>query len=131
MLGSPLPSESQVLPLMFYKLGKYLFSVSQALGPYSPAPPLCGGLRYATEMQTLHDALFICYKQSLDNAHSVPFSQLSSSPLLIQDDTFNDSDIINNLTDYREGQEESDPLRADKNIQGSSFPTNWKSIFLK
>ncbi|GFX65896.1 uncharacterized protein TNCV_13171 [Trichonephila clavipes] len=62
---------------------------------------------------------------------SVVFSQRSSSPRLIEDETFNDSDIINNLIDYEDGQEEPDSLRADKNIQGSSFPTNWKSIFLK
>ncbi|GFV65101.1 uncharacterized protein TNCV_2304081 [Trichonephila clavipes] len=77
---------------------------------------------------TLQDALFICYKQSPDNAHSVAFSQRSSSTRLIEDETFNDSDIINNLIDYKDGQEEPDSLRADKNMQGFSFPTNWKSI---
>ncbi|GFY12965.1 hypothetical protein TNCV_665311 [Trichonephila clavipes] len=73
--------ESQVLPLIFYKLGKYVFI-------------------------TLQDALFICYKQSLDNAHSVAFSQRSSSPRWIEDENFNDSDIINNLIDYEDGQED-------------------------
>ncbi|GFX00459.1 uncharacterized protein TNCV_2091091 [Trichonephila clavipes] len=62
---------------------------------------------------------------------SVAFSQRSSSPRLIEDETFNDSDINNNLIDYEDGQEEPDSLRADKNRQGSSFPTKWKSIFLK
>ncbi|GFV72460.1 uncharacterized protein TNCV_546501 [Trichonephila clavipes] len=99
MLGPP---ESQVLPLIFDKLGKYAFS-----------------------------ALFNCYKQSPDNAHSVAFSQLSSSLPLIEDETFNDSDIINNLIGFEDGQEEPDSLRADKNVQRFSFPTNWKSIFLK
>ncbi|GFW55605.1 uncharacterized protein TNCV_119891 [Trichonephila clavipes] len=54
---------------------------------------------------TLQDALFICYKQSPDNAHSVALSQRSSSPCLIEDETFNDSDIINNLINYEDGQE--------------------------
>ncbi|GFU70166.1 uncharacterized protein TNCV_5057601 [Trichonephila clavipes] len=65
---------------------------------------------------TLQDALFICYKQSPDNAHSVTFSQRSSSPRLIEDETFNDSDIMNNLIDYEDGQEEPDSLRVDKNM---------------
>ncbi|GFS93787.1 uncharacterized protein TNCV_798871 [Trichonephila clavipes] len=77
----------------------------------------------------LQDALFLCYKQSPDNAHSVAFSQRSSTLCLIEDETFNDSDIMNNLIDYEDGQEEPDSLRVDKNIQGSSFPTKWKSIF--
>ncbi|GFU13895.1 transposable element Tcb1 transposase [Trichonephila clavipes] len=37
-----------------------------------------------------------------DNAHSVAFSQRSSSPRLIEDETFNDSDIINNLINYED-----------------------------
>ncbi|GFV97685.1 hypothetical protein TNCV_2312721 [Trichonephila clavipes] len=56
-------------------------------------------------MQALQDVLFICYKQSPDNAHSVSFSQHSSSQRLIEDETFNDSDIINNLINYEDGQE--------------------------
>ncbi|GFV77126.1 hypothetical protein TNCV_1771381 [Trichonephila clavipes] len=43
--------------------------------------------------------------KSLDNAHSVAFSQRSSNPRLIEDETFNDSDIINNLINYKDGQE--------------------------
>ncbi|GFT90995.1 uncharacterized protein TNCV_2008511 [Trichonephila clavipes] len=82
-------------------------------------------------MSTVLDALFICYKQSPDNAHSVAFSHRSSSSRLIEDETFNDSDIMNNLIDYEDGREESDFLRVDKNMQGSSFPTTWKSIFFK
>ncbi|GFV35970.1 uncharacterized protein TNCV_2867281 [Trichonephila clavipes] len=82
-------------------------------------------------VDTSRDALFICYKQSLDNTHSVANSQRSSSPLLIEDETFNDGDIINNLIDYKDGQEEPYSLRADKRMQGSSFPTKWKSIPIK
>ncbi|GFW58953.1 uncharacterized protein TNCV_2830591 [Trichonephila clavipes] len=74
---------------------------------------------------TRQDALFIYYKQYPDNEHSVAFSQLSSSPHLIENETFNDSDIINNLIDYEDGQEGPDSLRVDKNMQGSTFPTNW------
>ncbi|GFX68073.1 uncharacterized protein TNCV_921741 [Trichonephila clavipes] len=81
-------------------------------------------------MLTLQKALFICYKQSPDNAHSVAFSPRSSSPRLIEDESFNNSDIISNLIDYEDGQE-PDSLRADKNMQESSFNTNWKSLFLK
>ncbi|PRD19814.1 UNVERIFIED_CONTAM: hypothetical protein NCL1_56308 [Trichonephila clavipes] len=80
-------------------------------------------------MWTLQDALFICYKQSHDNAYSVAFSQRSSSPRLIEDETFNGSGIIKNLLDYEDGQEERDSLRVDKNMLGSSLSTNWKSIF--
>ncbi|GFW39412.1 uncharacterized protein TNCV_1833951 [Trichonephila clavipes] len=84
-----------------------------------------------TSSTTLQGALLICYKQSPDNAHSIAFSQRSSSTRLIEDETFNDIDIMNNLTEYEDGQEEPDSLRAYKNIQESSFPTNWKSIILK
>ncbi|GFX20896.1 uncharacterized protein TNCV_79511 [Trichonephila clavipes] len=81
--------------------------------------------------QTLQDAVCICYKQSPDNAHSVAFSQRSSSSRLIEDETFNDSDIFNNFIDYEDGQEKPDSLRADKNMLGTCSLTNWKSIFLK
>ncbi|GFX37751.1 hypothetical protein TNCV_3116021 [Trichonephila clavipes] len=94
------PSESQVFPLVFYKLAKCVFSVSQALVPKSPAPVMRGSA----------------------------FSQRSSSPLLIEDETFKDSVIINNLIDYEDGQEETDSLRVDKNMQELSFPTNWKRV---
>ncbi|GFX60186.1 uncharacterized protein TNCV_4533461 [Trichonephila clavipes] len=95
----------------------------------SPAQLLdCWGISlrqlYEEQDLILQDALFICYKQSPDKAHSVGFSQRSSSPRWIEDETFNDSDIINNLTDYEDGKEESDSVRANKNMQGSSFPTN-------
>ncbi|GFV71809.1 uncharacterized protein TNCV_4868931 [Trichonephila clavipes] len=72
------------------------------------------------------------YKHSLDNAHSIAFSQCNSNKHLIEDETFNDSDIISNLTDYENGHEEPDSLRADTIYAlGFSFPTNRKSIFLK
>ncbi|GFU05443.1 hypothetical protein TNCV_3290901 [Trichonephila clavipes] len=43
----------------------------------------------------------------------VAFYQRSNSPLLIEDETFNDSDIINKLIDY-EDRQASDSLRTDK-----------------
>ncbi|GFU38426.1 hypothetical protein TNCV_2433861 [Trichonephila clavipes] len=54
---------------------------------------------------------------SPNNERSVAFSQRSSSPRLIEDETFNDSDTINNLIDNEDGQEEPDSLREDKNMQ--------------
>ncbi|PRD25805.1 UNVERIFIED_CONTAM: hypothetical protein NCL1_39849 [Trichonephila clavipes] len=44
-------------------------------------------------------------KPSPDNEHSVAFSQRFSSPRLIEDETFNDNDIINNLINYEDGRE--------------------------
>ncbi|GFU88123.1 hypothetical protein TNCV_1336921 [Trichonephila clavipes] len=55
--------------------------------------------------EILQDALFICYKQSPDNEHSVAFYRRSSSLHLIEDETFDDSDIINNLINYEDEQE--------------------------
>ncbi|GFU47658.1 uncharacterized protein TNCV_3878491 [Trichonephila clavipes] len=63
---------------------------------------------------TLQEALFICYKQSPDNARSVVFSQRANSPRLIEYNTLNECGIINNLIDHADGQEEPDSLRADK-----------------
>ncbi|GFS49696.1 transposable element Tcb1 transposase [Trichonephila clavipes] len=70
-------------------------------------------------------------QQLARNTPPVVTSDQLSNPRLIEDETFNDSDITNNLVDYEDGQEEPDSLRADKNMQGSSLPTNWKNIFLK
>ncbi|GFY03259.1 uncharacterized protein TNCV_1172191 [Trichonephila clavipes] len=86
--------------------------------PLSPAPSQgrsYGGVRYVTAMYiyTIQDALFICCKQS-PNALSVAFSQRVNSPRLIEDETFNDGDVINNLIDYEDGIEEPDFLRANK-----------------
>ncbi|GFW27121.1 hypothetical protein TNCV_93471 [Trichonephila clavipes] len=41
-----------------------------------------------------------------DNPRSVAFSQRANIPRLIEHKTFNDSDVINNLIDYKDGQEE-------------------------
>ncbi|GFW02457.1 hypothetical protein TNCV_2454741 [Trichonephila clavipes] len=49
------------------------------------------------------------------------FFQLSSSPRLIEDETFNDSDIMNNLIDSEDGQEEPDSLRVDKICRDPAF----------
>ncbi|GFT97245.1 hypothetical protein TNCV_2205381 [Trichonephila clavipes] len=59
----------------------------------------------AHSVTILQDALLICYKQSPDNAPSVTFSQRFRSPRLIEDETFNGSDIINNLINYEDGEE--------------------------
>ncbi|PRD21518.1 UNVERIFIED_CONTAM: hypothetical protein NCL1_51513 [Trichonephila clavipes] len=53
-------------------------------------------------MKKIQDALFICYKQSPDNAHLAAFTLRSSSPRLIEDETFNDSDIMNNFIVYED-----------------------------
>ncbi|GFV53164.1 hypothetical protein TNCV_3705351 [Trichonephila clavipes] len=58
------------------------------------------------------DDLFISYKLSVDNARSIDLSRRSSSTYLIEDETFNNSDIINNFIDYEDGPEEHDSLRA-------------------
>ncbi|PRD38895.1 UNVERIFIED_CONTAM: hypothetical protein NCL1_02674 [Trichonephila clavipes] len=55
------------------------------------------------------------------STHSVTFSQHSSSPHLIEDETFNDSGIINNLVDYEDGQEEPDSSIADKSYTICDF----------
>ncbi|GFX69104.1 uncharacterized protein TNCV_4946031 [Trichonephila clavipes] len=77
--------------------------------------------------------MYICYKQSPDNAHthSVGFSERSSSPRLIEDETLNDYDIINNLIDYVDGQEEPDSLRADKMYAGIQPSSKLGKRFLK
>ncbi|GFT42072.1 hypothetical protein TNCV_1668651 [Trichonephila clavipes] len=57
---------------------------------------------FSMNVQTFQDALSIRYKQSLDNACSFAFSKRNSSTHLIEGETFNDSDIINNLKDYED-----------------------------
>ncbi|GFX14178.1 uncharacterized protein TNCV_1766721 [Trichonephila clavipes] len=69
---------------------------------------------------TVQDALFICYKQSPDNARSVASSQRANSPRLIEDETLNDSGIISNLIDDVDGQEEPDSLRANEILGGNA-----------
>ncbi|GFU27588.1 uncharacterized protein TNCV_283061 [Trichonephila clavipes] len=90
----------------------------------------CEDVHYTTTIYiyTLQDALFICYKQSPDNARSVAFSQRPNSPRLIEDETFNDSDIINNLIDYENGHEELDSLRADKIYAHTHSGTDFQQI---
>ncbi|GFU03165.1 hypothetical protein TNCV_2720711 [Trichonephila clavipes] len=44
-------------------------------------------------------------RKSLYNAHSTAVSQRTSSTHLIENETFNDSDIINNLIDYEDGHD--------------------------
>ncbi|GFX58575.1 uncharacterized protein TNCV_417541 [Trichonephila clavipes] len=71
-------------------------------------------------MKTLQNALFISFEQSPYKAHSVAFFQRSISPRLIEDETFNDNDIINNLMDYEDGQE-PDSLGAYKLFRDLAF----------
>ncbi|GFW92035.1 uncharacterized protein TNCV_2153141 [Trichonephila clavipes] len=79
-------------------------------------------------INTLQDAVFICYKQSPDNARSFAFSQRVNSPRLVEDGTFNDSDIINNLIDYEDGH---DSLRVDKIYVGIQVSNKLEKHFLK
>ncbi|GFW74929.1 uncharacterized protein TNCV_2677971 [Trichonephila clavipes] len=80
---------------------------------------------------TLQDALSICYKQSSDTSRSVAFFQRANSSCLIEDKTFNDSDIINNLIDYEDGQKELDSLRADKIYAGIQLSSKLEKHILK
>ncbi|GFW52184.1 uncharacterized protein TNCV_2426311 [Trichonephila clavipes] len=82
-------------------------------------------------IRTLQDARLIGYKQSLDNTRSIAFSQHTSSTHLIDDETFNDSDIINTLIDYEDGQEEPDSLRVDKIYPGMQLSNKLETHFLK
>ncbi|GFV71691.1 uncharacterized protein TNCV_3534791 [Trichonephila clavipes] len=93
----------QFLPFIFYKLGKYILSV---------------------------DAKFTCYKQSPDNARSVAFCQRAIRPTLIEDEIFNESDIISNLIGYEDGQE-PDSLRADKIYAETQLSNKSEKHFLK
>ncbi|PRD32135.1 UNVERIFIED_CONTAM: hypothetical protein NCL1_21395 [Trichonephila clavipes] len=82
-------------------------------------------------LYTLPEALLICYKQSPDNARSVALSLRANIPRLVEDETFNDSDIINNLIDYEDGQEEPNSCGQLKYMQGYSFPKKVEKHFLK
>ncbi|GFW57964.1 hypothetical protein TNCV_1419111 [Trichonephila clavipes] len=57
-------------------------------------------------MHAFQDVLFIGYKQSLDNPRSIAFSQRTSNTHLIKDETFNDSNTVNDLKGYENGHEE-------------------------
>ncbi|GFW64281.1 uncharacterized protein TNCV_2415311 [Trichonephila clavipes] len=80
---------------------------------------------------TLQDTVFICYKQSPHNARSIVFTQLASSTRLIEDETVNDSDIINNLIKDEDGQEEPDSLKADKIYAEIQLSKKLEKHFLK
>ncbi|GFT33734.1 uncharacterized protein TNCV_4382561 [Trichonephila clavipes] len=85
-------------------------------GPWAPRvlPPLRNAGEYVTPLKCRHfKTLCSSVTNSLPTMRVQLFSQQSSSPRLIEDKTFNDSDIINNLIDYEDGQE-PDSLRADK-----------------
>ncbi|GFV38136.1 uncharacterized protein TNCV_709591 [Trichonephila clavipes] len=62
---------------------------------------------------TSRRSALIGYKQSLNNARSIAFSQRTGSTHLIEDEIFNDSDIINNLIYYENGHKEIDSSRDD------------------
>ncbi|GFV28755.1 uncharacterized protein TNCV_3987051 [Trichonephila clavipes] len=81
-------------------------------------------------IHALQNAIFICNKQSPDNARSAAFPQRASSPRLIEDETFNDRDIFNNLIDYEEGQE-LDSSTADKIYTGIQLSNKLEKHFLK
>ncbi|GFY02773.1 uncharacterized protein TNCV_3506531 [Trichonephila clavipes] len=78
-----------------------------------------------------HDAVFICYRQNPNNARSVALAQRAISPRLIEDETFNDRDIINNSIDYKDEREEPDSLRADKIYARIQFCNKLEKHFLK
>ncbi|GFW30717.1 uncharacterized protein TNCV_4088371 [Trichonephila clavipes] len=72
-------------------------------------------------------ALFIGYKHYLDNASSIAFSQRNSSTHLIEDEIFNDRDIINNLVDYEDGYS----LKANTMYAGIQLSNKSEKHFLK
>ncbi|PRD23992.1 UNVERIFIED_CONTAM: hypothetical protein NCL1_44931 [Trichonephila clavipes] len=110
-------------------------TVLEHWAPYGSAPRKGGfrGVRYATAVHiyTFQDALFICYKQSRDNARSIAFSQCTNSSRFIEDEIFNDSHILNNLIHYEDGQEAPDSLRADKIHAGIQLSNKLEKHFLK
>ncbi|GFS74318.1 uncharacterized protein TNCV_3280061 [Trichonephila clavipes] len=79
----------------------------------------------------LPGVLFIGYKHSLNNARSIAFYQRTSSTHLLEDETSNGSDIINNLIDYEDGEEEPDSSRRDKIYAGIQHPYKFEKHFLK
>ncbi|GFV54973.1 uncharacterized protein TNCV_1663401 [Trichonephila clavipes] len=110
-----LPIEIKTMPQYFKELGYSTHMIGKrksVLVPLEFFPTLSHDVEvYVTPLKCRH---FIYCEQPPDNAHSVAFSRRSNSPRLIEDETFNDSDIINNLIDYENGQEEPDSLRSDK-----------------
>ncbi|GFX21235.1 transposable element Tc1 transposase [Trichonephila clavipes] len=71
---------------------------------------------------------FIVYEEGFHQ----PIKRTKHSPRLIEDEAFNDCDIMKSLIDYENGQEEPDSLRVDKNTQrdpafqqiGKAFSSN-------
>ncbi|GFX95641.1 hypothetical protein TNCV_4885671 [Trichonephila clavipes] len=47
---------------------------------------------------------------------------------LVEEETFNDSDIINNLIDYEDGHKEPDSLRADTIYAGIQLSNKSKTF---
>ncbi|GFX06378.1 uncharacterized protein TNCV_2939061 [Trichonephila clavipes] len=82
-------------------------------------------------IHTLQDALFIGYKQSLDDARSIAFSRRANSLRLIEDETFNESDIFHNLIDYEDEQEEPRFSTADTIYARIQFSNKSEKHFLK
>ncbi|GFY09647.1 uncharacterized protein TNCV_381421 [Trichonephila clavipes] len=74
----------------------------------------------AMYINAFQDALFFCYKQSPNNAHSVAFSEHTKSSRLIEDEIFNDRDIINHLIDYEEGPDSLGVYKIYAGIQLSN-----------
>ncbi|GFT58384.1 hypothetical protein TNCV_2118871 [Trichonephila clavipes] len=70
--------------------------VSQAFGSYIPAP--------VTGLNSLGSTVMFSMNYQWCNGEFA-FSQRSSSPRLIEDETFNGSEIMNNLIDYEDGQD--------------------------
>ncbi|GFU13948.1 uncharacterized protein TNCV_941121 [Trichonephila clavipes] len=64
------------------------------------------------------------------HTHSVAFSKLASSPRFIEDEIFNDIDIITNLVDYEDGQK-PDSLRANKIFAGIHLSNKLEKYFLE
>ncbi|GFW09778.1 uncharacterized protein TNCV_868401 [Trichonephila clavipes] len=81
-------------------------------------------------MHTLQDFLLTGYKQSFDNARSIAFFERTSSTHLIEDETVNDSGIINNLVDY-EDRQVPDSLRVDKIYAEIQLSNKSEKHFLK
>ncbi|GFV41981.1 transposable element Tcb2 transposase [Trichonephila clavipes] len=67
-IRTPSP-ESQVSPLIFYELGKNVFSVSQGLGPWSPAPFVRRGCRIIGKLEEGRSVTSVAAEHGI--AHSI------------------------------------------------------------
>ncbi|GFX78674.1 uncharacterized protein TNCV_31141 [Trichonephila clavipes] len=70
------------------------------------------------------------YKYSPDNAYSIAFSQRNSNTHLIEDETYNGSDI-NNLIYYEDGHVKPDSLGEDTVYVGAPLSNKSEKHFLK